>query len=127
MIAKDISYDARSASNIAGYVLVGGATLTALYAPLGLRCPMQSVGLACPGCGCGRASIALFREGPLEAFRLQPTALLFLFSITVLAVGGRWAWTTRQKWISNIVVALPILLGCVNLVFQLIRAGSINK
>ena len=124
-MAKKISFKIRSASNIAGWVLVGGAVSTVVYKSLGLRCPMQSVGLACPGCGCGRAFVAVLTDGPIEAFQLQPSALLFLFSLTILAVIGRLTWVADKNALSNVVVSLPLALGFGNLVFQLMRAGSI--
>ena len=124
-MANKISFDVRAASNIAGWVLVAGAVSTLVYKRLGLRCPMQTVGLACPGCGCGRAFVAVLTEGPVEAFRLQPSALLFLFSLTILAVIGRLTWVANKNAFSNVVVSLPLTLGFGNLVFQLMRAGSL--
>lgn len=116
--------DSKYAANIAGYVLLSGAVTTAIYRISGFQCPMRSIGLACPGCGCGRASIDLLKHGPLVAFQNQPTALLFLLSIVVLAFTGRWAWTIQKKWASSLVVMLPIHLAFANLVLQLIRAGA---
>jgi hypothetical protein len=83
---------------------------------------MKSLGLACPGCGCSRASFAILKDGPVEAFRVQPTAFLLLFSLFALAFIGRLAWVQHEKWRSNLVVLLPIHLAFVNLVFQLNRA-----
>jgi hypothetical protein len=114
--------DPRSSSRIASYVLTGGVVATIAYRAVGFECPMRSVGLACPGCGCGRATVALLRSGPVQAFREQPTALLFLLSLMALAFLGRLAWVQREKWRSNLVVLLPIHLALLNLVFQLNRA-----
>lgn len=116
--------NSRYAANIAGLTLVGGLAATSIYRAAGLVCPMQSAGLACPGCGCGRAAVLLLTSGPIEAFRAQPTAFLFLSSIVILAVTGRLAWISQKKWSSNTVVLLPLHLAFLNLVFQLIRAGA---
>ena len=101
--------------------MVGGAAMTAVYMPLGIRCPMQAMGFACPGCGCGRALIAVLRDGPLMAIQLQPTALLFLLSLTVLALIGRLTWVANKNAVSNALVSMPFALGFGNLVFQLMR------
>ena len=114
--------DVRASSRIAGYVLAGGAVATVVYRAIGFECPMRSVGLACPGCGCGRATVALLRSGPVQSFREQPTALLFLLSLVALASLGKLAWVQREKWRSNLVVLLPVHLALANLVFQLNRA-----
>ena len=115
----------RYAANIAALTLVGGASATFIYGFLGLNCPMQSIGLACPGCGCGRAAVALVSDGPITALRNQPTALLLLMSIVVLAVAGRTMWVTTKRWRAYFVVLLPLHLAFGNLVFQLIRAGAL--
>jgi hypothetical protein len=124
MILTLPSVNSRYAANIASLTLLGGATATVLYSSLGLGCPMQAVGLACPGCGCGRAATALISEGPIAAFQQQPTALLFLASLVLLAVVGRLMWVSKERWLSHLVVLLPLHLAFVNLVFQLIRAGT---
>ncbi|CAB4627136.1 unannotated protein [freshwater metagenome] len=116
--------NSRYAANIATVTLAGGSAATVLYNSLGLNCPMQSIGLACPGCGCGRAAIAFVADGPMAAIQAQPTALLFLMSIVVLAVVGRTMWITTKRWRSYLVVLLPLHLAFGNLVFQLIRAGA---
>jgi len=124
MILNLPSVNSRYAANIASLTLLGGATATVLYRTLGLNCPMQSIGLACPGCGCGRAAIALVADGPVAALQQQPTALLFLISIAILAVVGRTMWIATTRWRSYLVVLLPVHLAFGNLVFQLIRAGA---
>lgn len=115
----------RHAANVAGLCLVGGAATTAVYQLLELSCPMTLVGLACPGCGCGRAAISFVFDGPAAAIRQQPTALFLLLSLVLLATVGRLSWFSWGKWRSNFVVAVPIHLAFVNLVFQLNRAGAI--
>jgi hypothetical protein len=124
MILALPSVNSRYAANIASLTLLGGAAATVLYRALGLNCPMQSIGLACPGCGCGRAATALISDGPIAAFQQQPTALLFLASLVLLAAVGRLMWVSRERWLSHLVVLLPLHLAFANLVFQLIRAGA---
>ena len=124
MILNLSPISSRYAANIAALTLLGGSAATVLYRSLGLNCPMQSIGLACPGCGCGRAAVALVTDGPVAAIQQQPTALLFLMSIVVLAVFGRTMWIASERWRSYLVVLLPVHLAFGNLVFQLIRAGA---
>lgn len=119
------SVNPRHAANIAGLLLVGGAASTALYRFFELRCPTNLVGLACPGCGCGRAAVSFVLDGPATAMGQQPTAMFLLLSMVMLATVGRLSWISSQKWRSNFVVLLPIHLAFVNLVFQLNRAGAI--
>jgi hypothetical protein len=124
MMLSFAAVDSRTAANISALTLAGGSAATILYGSLGLGCPMQSIGLACPGCGCGRAATALISDGPIAAFQQQPTALLFLASLVLLAAVGRLMWVSKERWLSHLVVLLPLHLAFVNLVFQLIRAGA---
>jgi hypothetical protein len=123
MILKLSSMNSGYAANIAAYSLLGGTGATVFYRVVGLGCPMQSIGLACPGCGCGRAATALISEGPIAAIQQQPTALLLLVSIVLLAVVGRSVRVSKERWLSSFVILLPFPLAFANLVFQLNRAG----
>lgn len=125
MILKLPVVNPRNAANVAGLSLVGGAVSTALYQLFELTCPMRSMGLACPGCGCGRAAISFVFDGPAAAIREQPTALLLLLSLLLLASVGRLSWFSSGKWRSNFVIVMPIHLALGNLAFQLNRAGAI--
>lgn len=111
------------AAKVATYVLAAGAVTTPIYSSIGLQCPMRSLGLACPGCGCGRALTSLISNGVQSAFRTQPTALLLLSTLFLLAITGRIDFVNRNKLTSSLVVLVPIHLAFVNLVFQLNRAG----
>ena len=48
------------------------------------ECPLKSIGLACPGCGCGRAVTALIQSGPIKMYEAQPTASALVMIIGLL-------------------------------------------
>lgn len=73
---------------VSASVLVGGVATTVVYSLLGARCPFRAAGLACPGCGCGRAATLMVTEGPVVSFQSQPTAFILLTLLTVLAILG---------------------------------------
>ena len=58
----------------------------------GWSCPFAAAGAACPGCGCTRAATTALKDGPLDAFRSQPTASLVLMSALVVAVAQVVVW-----------------------------------
>lgn len=48
------------------------------------ECPLRAIGLACPGCGCGRAVTALIQSGPIKMYEAQPTASALVIVIGLL-------------------------------------------
>ena len=76
----------RSLFIASGFAAGGGLVGLTVFSISGLRCPFRSVGLACPGCGCGRALASFVDGGPVAMWRNQPTATLFL-TLWVIAVG----------------------------------------
>ena len=44
-------------SDIAVLTLGSGLISTVMFRVSGLQCPLRAIGLACPGCGCGRAVV----------------------------------------------------------------------
>lgn len=87
--------------------LLSGAGLLALSATGGIRyivrlfppCIIRTVtGFLCPGCGVTRATLALLRLEPIEAFRYNPSYTVFLL---VAAIWFIWfaanAFSKRYK------------------------------
>lgn len=116
----ELALPRRAVASASMAVLFSGA-LGALLGPLlGLRCPWRSMGLACPGCGCTRAAVTFLTEGPIAAFRSQPTATLLLLTfasgvaIALLPEGSRWA-----RWSGPAVAVAVLVTGAANLMFQL--------
>lgn len=111
----------RSLSWVWTLVLFGGAAGAGLSALTGFRCPWRSMGLACPGCGCTRAAVQFFTEGPLAAFRDQPTALLLLISLAVSSLIGVIPASSDRpaRWLVPATVGSVVISGAMNLAYQL--------
>lgn len=66
-----------------GILAIGG--IGTLIGSVGsYECPLKSIGLACPGCGCGRAVKALIQSGPIKMYEAQPTASALVMIIGLL-------------------------------------------
>jgi hypothetical protein len=103
-----------------------GALGMAIYSHWDLQCPLRSIGLACPGCGCGRAVAALVDRGPWAMVRDQPTAAVFLFTWIVVVLGVLIVDYRRvsQRVVGSMVAAGSVIVGLAglsNLVFQIVR------
>jgi hypothetical protein len=102
-----------------GALLIGGVG-TLVYERLEWSCPMKTVGLACPGCGCGQAAKVFFDRGPIEAFHVEPTAIVFLVSLLLLVTAWKVKIFHETALARNLVLIAPIGLGFTNLAFQLL-------
>lgn len=106
---------------VSGLVILSGAAMMALGASTGFGCPFQGVGLACAGCGCGRALRLVVEAGPLEALRAQPVALPLMAIIVAIWVSSSSLnrfWTRRFEVNA---VALWLVVSVANWTLQLFR------
>ena len=106
-------------ADIACLTLGSGLISTVIFRVSGLQCPLRAIGWACPGCGCGRAVVSFFSHGPLEAFYSQPTALLLVVFIGLIATLGRVKGINlRRNYVKGVAVIASVL-GISNLIFQI--------
>ena len=106
-------------SDIAVLTLGSGLISTVIFRVSGLQCPLRTIGLACPGCGCGRAIVSLFSQGPIEAVYSQPTALLLVLFIFLIATLGRVKRINLRRNFGLKATSIAGMLGISNLVFQI--------
>lgn len=67
------------------FVTLGIGGIGTLIGSVGsYKCPLNAVGLACPGCGCGRAVTTFFQSGPIKMYEAQPTAGALVMVIGLL-------------------------------------------
>lgn len=99
-------------------LLLGGFTAI-VYERFNWNCPMKTIGLACPGCGCGNAAKMLFEMDPIQALYVEPTAVLFLVSLSVLAFARNIKTLYETELARKLVFFSPLGLGFGNLIFQL--------
>ena len=104
--------------------LGGGAVTTAIYGLVGASCPFRAVGLACPGCGCGRAATILATEGPVSSLRAQPTAFVLLVVLVILSMLGMRAGLRGRKSSGYPHLRFLGAAALANLSLQLVRAVS---
>lgn len=99
-------------------IVGSGIATTGLYRVTGLSCPMSSLGLACPGCGCGRAATKFLQEGLVSALAAQPTATVLLLSLVATGLFGGVAavWPRLRSGWGFYGVGLA---GVINWVWQL--------
>ena len=71
------------------------------------ECPLRAIGLACPGCGCGRAVTTLFQSGPIKMYEAQPTAGALVMVIGLLLFVSSFSTFAESKWSSFTVKILP--------------------
>ena len=71
------------------------------------ECPLRAIGLACPGCGCGRAVTTLFQSGPIKMYEAQPTAGALVMVIGLLLFVSSISTFTQSRWSSLTVKILP--------------------
>ena len=71
------------------------------------ECPLRAIGLACPGCGCGRAVTTLFQSGPIKVYEAQPTAGALVMVIGLLLFVSSISTFTQSRWSSLTVKILP--------------------
>ena len=71
------------------------------------ECPLRAIGLACPGCGCGRAVTTLFQSGPIKMYEAQPTAGALVMVIGLLLFVSSVSTFAQSKWSSLTVKILP--------------------
>jgi len=80
-LVRLVRLDCLQVSLISVVTLSGGLLMMGFYSATGTGCPLAAVGLACPGCGCGRAGKSLLNDGPVVALQNQPTATLVVLSL----------------------------------------------
>jgi hypothetical protein len=108
---------------------VGAGTLGfALSKTVDASCPFRTFGFACPGCGCSRAVESLFRHGPIEMFRDQPTATAFLVFVGFALIWSVVGYLYRRRAIllfakySYFVLGLLLLAASTNWIYQIAKS-----
>lgn len=104
--------------------LAGGAVTTVVYGLVGASCPFRALGLACPGCGCGRAVTVLATEGPVSSLRAQPTAFVLLAVLAAISILGMRAGLLGRKSSGYAHLRFLGAAALANLSLQLFRAVS---
>ena len=122
-------------TNLRTLGIVSGATTSAgalgflLSKTIGFSCPFRSMGFACPGCGCSRAVEVLFREGPFEMFRAQPTATIFILFIGISLGWSLFGYAHTRRAVvsmvkySQVMLMLVLLSASSNWAYQLAHAN----
>lgn len=108
---------------------VGAGTLgLVLSKTTGMSCPFGTLGFACPGCGCSRAIDSLLRDGPIEMFRDQPTATIFLVFVGFALIWSVVGYLYRRRAIllfgkySYVVLALLLSSASTNWIYQIVKS-----
>ena len=73
------------------------------------ECPFKSIGLACPGCGCGRAVTALIQSGPIKMYEAQPTASALVMIIGLLLFVSALSTFSESKLSEQLSKILPLV------------------
>jgi len=119
----------RTLGIVSGATVGAGALGLLLSKIIGFSCPFRSMGFACPGCGCSRAVESLVQHGPLEMFRAQPTATIFLLFIGISlasSLSGYVFATSRVVSIVNysqVLLILVLLSASSNWIYQLVNTN----
>ena len=119
----------RTLGIVSGATVGAGALGLLLSKIIGFSCPFRSMGFACPGCGCSRAVESLLQHGPLEMFRAQPTATIFLVMIGISlasSLSGYVFATSRVVSIVNysqVLLILVLLSASTNWIYQLVNTN----
>lgn len=118
------SFRLRSMSMAMALTLTSGGAGLLVSATTGLTCPFRAVGLACPGCGCGRAVSLVVKDGIAVALASQPTATLLLLSMVAILIVSLAGWRSRISAFGEEVVFrfsgfLLIASGLANLINQI--------
>jgi hypothetical protein len=119
----------RTLGIVSGATAGAGALGLLLSKIIGFSCPFRSMGLACPGCGCSRAVESLVQHGPLEMFRAQPTATIFLLFIGIsLALSLSGYVYTKSRVVSfvnysQVLLILVLLSASTNWIYQLVNTN----
>ena len=123
--------DGRFLLSVSGAIVSFGAVGILAGNTLGYDCPLRKIGLACPGCGCGRAVTTLFSEGPIEMIARQPTAgtlIAILFLAIVLSLNFVLSKRISSDQISRVSKLLIALLGVSsvsNFIYQMTQVGKV--
>lgn len=122
-------------ANLRTLGIVSGATASAgalgllLAKTIGFSCPFRSVGFACPGCGCSRAVNSLIGDGPIEMFRTQPTATVFLVMIGISLASSVFGYVYMKNRVvslvnySQVLLILVLLSASTNWIYQLVNTN----
>ena len=109
----------RQVASLTGAVLVTGAFGSLVFSVTGLRCPFRTVGLACPGCGCGRAVGAFLEGGAGAAFRAQPTATALVLVLCLVTVVAMLPLRPARRWQGGHLLYSVAAFSGINLLWQL--------
>lgn len=116
---------------VSSAILSFGAIGTLAENALGYECPLRKIGLACPGCGCGRAATTLFSKGPIQMMAQQPTAgilIVVLLLTTVLSfafIVSKRMSSDQISRISKLVIALLGVAAVANCLYQVTQVGKV--
>ena len=119
----------RTLGIVSGATTGAGALGLLLSKTVGFSCPFRSMGFACPGCGCSRAVESLVQHGPLEMFRAQPTATIFLAFIGFSLTWSLFGYTYRKSGIvsfvnySQLILVLVLSAASTNWLYQLVNTS----
>jgi hypothetical protein len=119
----------RTLGVVSGATASAGALGMLLTKTIGFSCPFRSVGFACPGCGCSRAVNSLFSHGPIEMFRTQPTATIFLVMIGISLASSVFGYVYMKRRVvslvnySQVLLILVLLSASTNWIYQLVNTN----
>jgi hypothetical protein len=119
----------RTLGIVSGATAGAGALGLLLSKITGFSCPFRSMGLACPGCGCSRAVESFVQHGPLEMFRAQPTATIFLLFIGISLASSLSGYVYAKSRVvsfvkySQVLLILVLLSASTNWMYQLVNTN----
>jgi hypothetical protein len=119
----------RTLGIVSGATAGAGALGLLLSKIIGFSCPFRSMGFACPGCGCSRAVESLVQHGPLEMFRAQPTATIFLLFIGISLASSLSGYVYTMSRVvsfvnySQVLLILVLLSASTNWIYQLVNTN----
>jgi hypothetical protein len=119
----------RTLGIVSGATVGAGALGLLLSKIIGFSCPFRSMGFACPGCGCSRAVESLVQHGPLEMFRAQPTATIFLVMIGISLASSLSEYVFAKSRVvsivnySQVLLILVLLSASTNWIYQLVNTN----
>jgi len=78
-----------------------------------IPCPFKYLtALDCPGCGCQRSIIELFKGNFQESFQLYPPAIPFIFSLAIGISSYVFKWDSNSNWLKLLYVATGLIIMC---------------
>ena len=108
---------------------LGAGTLGfVLSKTIDISCPFRTFGFACPGCGCSRAFDSLLSKGPIEMFRDQPTATIFMVFLGFALIWSLIGYLYRRQavlWLihySSLILGLLLFSASSNWIYQIAKS-----